>query len=89
MNTPTPTNTVVSPRVKSVIADMHSTLSVWYMYFVALAVSLKAGWTEFSTFIPPKFQHIGLGVVTFMALAEKIRRSVQNTTPDPVPPSLP
>jgi hypothetical protein len=57
------------------IRKAHSTATIWYSYIIGASIVLQESWESMDDYIPKKWRHLILGVITFLVIADKIRRS--------------
>jgi len=82
---------LLESRLMAVLHDMHRTATIWYGYLVGASVALKAMEVDITGYLSVAWQHWILGGATFLMIADKLRRSIGATVPDPVipPPAIP
>lgn len=64
---------------KATLKSAHRNLTLWYGYFVAGLLTVQASWDQLDDYIPSKWRHLTLGVLTGILIVDKIRRNVVKT----------
>lgn len=63
---------------RATIKQAHSTLTIWYGYFMGGVLVLQSSWDQIDDYIPKKWRHLIVGIITALVIADKIRRSVRD-----------
>lgn len=68
-------------RFTAFMEDLHGNSSIWYGYFMAIAVTINSSNTEINDYVPLKWRHWIMLFASAMFFIDKVKRSVQATAP--------
>jgi hypothetical protein len=71
-------------RTLLTLKTAHKTATIWYSYLIGGVLIIQSSWDQVDDYIPKKWRHIVLGVITALVIVDKIRRSRPD---DSVPPN--
>jgi hypothetical protein len=76
---------VIVQKFVQTFKNMHGSLSMFYTYFVSAAVTVKTSFADIDHYFQPKWQAIVMGIATAVFVIDKVRRSVPQDPPMPLP----